>query len=205
MSSTTICLPVFEGQAFKAEFDTECAVLEEALRTRDLLQLAGLETSITHIADHRTKRPDSDAPSQSMQAFWDSQKTTIDIAATPRDKTLTRLAGTTANYAVAQEPNGTSCAQTKTIPSLPVNNDRLRVFQRVSAGLGEGGNTLRWDEVIAARADAGLSAGYSAFHRPHPEPVLSPVRLRAMRKRSRSGSVGQARASWCAANGVHLR
>ncbi|USW46943.1 hypothetical protein Slin15195_G002620 [Septoria linicola] len=86
-----------------------------------------------------------------------------------------------------------------TVEPTPIKQDSLVVFARMFPTSGTAGGSVRWTQFVQAVTDAGLSAtaeGGSAVtfsdgstrvsvHRPHPEPVINPIMLRAIGKRFR--------------------
>lgn len=96
------------------------------------------------------------------------------------------------------------------IPTISVKRENLAVFRNMYPASGdEGRRSFKWQHFLDAMVDAGffitqasgsavsfrltsqqddfqcLDAGSIAFHRPHPDPVIDPVMLRAMGKRLR--------------------
>ena len=84
--------------------------------------------------------------------------------------------------------------------SLRLKNESLAIFQRMYRADPENiaGSTIRWQLFVQAMKDAGFRAEEAAgsavsfrdtsgksicFHRPHPDPVLTPIMLYATARR----------------------
>ena len=90
--------------------------------------------------------------------------------------------------------------QPEILPSIAVKQDSLAVFHRMyPAESSSAQGTVRWLQFVQAMTEAGFTATAAngsavnfgnerssiAFHKPHPEPTIEPIRLHGWAKRMR--------------------
>ncbi|KAK4904696.1 hypothetical protein LTR49_025899 [Elasticomyces elasticus] len=135
-----------------------------------------------------------------IQTTWGSESSSSNASTQRKEKPKTRREN---SFELATHLNTLQLeANQETIApdNIFVARGSKGVLTRMFAGYGEATGMMKWDEVAAALVDAGVSAvhiggsavtfthadalkGSIVFHRPHPDPTLSTIRLRSMGKR----------------------
>ncbi|KAK3615326.1 hypothetical protein LTR22_027479 [Elasticomyces elasticus] len=190
-------LKVLHGAAgkFWDELMTACRDLAASKNTREHLESMAAHRNQEHRADF-----ERECERMLEETTWGSESSSSNASTQRKEKPKTRRENSfelpTHLNTLQLEANQETIAP----ENIFVARGSKGVLTRMFAGYGEATGMMKWDEVAAALVDAGVSAvhtggsavtfthadaskGSIVFHRPHPDPTLSTIRLRSMGKR----------------------
>ncbi|KAK5722420.1 hypothetical protein LTR15_005650 [Elasticomyces elasticus] len=132
------------------------------------------------------------------QTIWGEESTPSVVRALGRHgKSAARFSQAETSEPVAME-SGPWSDSTLAEERIPVGPKSLKLFNRMYSTSREALSPVKWDAVVAAFTDAGLSMrptggsmysfshtnkGSIVFHRPHPQPIVNAIHLKGFAKR----------------------
>lgn len=135
-----------------------------------------------------------------VQTVWDEEPNAVGTHAQPKLKIKTRPTNPNSIGTELDRLQVENDAPRPEQDRLAVSGDSIRVFDRMFSAYSEAKGPVKWEQLVSALTDAGLSVtqrggsavtflhesrGSIVVHRPHPDPNVDSIRLRSMGKRLR--------------------